>query len=58
MTRNTDIFIELQRRTEMANEIHADLFISIHANSIPAGSSRQPKGVKPIFYQPQGQRGR
>lgn len=49
MTRNTDIFIELQRRTEMANEIHADLFISIHANSIPAGSSRQPKGVETYF---------
>ncbi|MCI5786338.1 MAG: N-acetylmuramoyl-L-alanine amidase [Helicobacter trogontum] len=49
MTRNTDVFIELQRRTEMANEIHADLFISIHANSIPVGSSRQPKGVETYF---------
>ena len=49
MTRNSDVFIELQRRTEMANEIHADLFISIHANSIPNNSTRQPKGVETYF---------
>ncbi len=49
MTRNSDVFIELQRRTEMANEIHADLFVSIHANSMPIGSSRQPKGVETYF---------
>ena len=49
MTRNSDVFIELQRRTEMANEIHADLFVSIHANSMPAGASRQPKGVETYF---------
>ncbi|RDU66133.1 N-acetylmuramoyl-L-alanine amidase [Helicobacter didelphidarum] len=49
MTRNSDVFIELQRRTEMANEIHADLFVSIHANSMPVGSSRQPKGVETYF---------
>ncbi len=49
MTRNSDVFIELQRRTEMANEIHADLFISIHANSMPIGSSKKPKGVETYF---------
>ncbi|MWV62193.1 AMIN domain-containing protein [Helicobacter saguini] len=49
MTRNSDVFIELQRRTEMANEIHADLFISIHANSMPKGTSKQPKGVETYF---------
>lgn len=49
MTRNSDVFIELQRRTEMANEIHADLFVSIHANSMPVGASRQPKGVETYF---------
>lgn len=49
MTRNSDVFIELQRRTEMANEIRADLFISIHANSMPKGSTRQPKGVETYF---------
>lgn len=52
MTRNSDVFIELQRRTEMANEIHADLFISIHANSMPKGTSKQPKGVETYFLSP------
>jgi N-acetylmuramoyl-L-alanine amidase len=38
-TRSDDTFIPLERRTEIANESKADLFLSIHANSSPAGSS-------------------
>lgn len=34
-TRNDDTFIALEDRTELANEKHADLFLSIHANSSP-----------------------
>ena len=34
-TRTDDTFVPLERRTEIANEKKADLFLSIHANSSP-----------------------
>ena len=34
-TRSDDTFVPLERRTAMANERKADLFLSIHANSSP-----------------------
>ncbi len=42
-TRKTDEFIELYRRAEIANEHHADLFISIHCNS---SKSTKPYGAE------------
>jgi N-acetylmuramoyl-L-alanine amidase len=36
-TRKTDKFVELYRRAEIANQHKADLFISIHINSLPKG---------------------
>jgi len=33
MTRSTDVFVELQERTAIANKVGGDLFVSIHANA-------------------------
>ncbi len=46
LTRTDDTFVPLERRTEIANEKLADLFLSIHANSSPI---RATTGVE-TFY--------
>jgi len=50
LTRDSDEFIPLKTRTKMANEYGADLFISIHANSLGDKSRRnQVRGYKIYF---------
>ena len=42
-TRKTDVAVELDKRAKIANEAHADLFISIHCNS---SKSKTPYGTE------------
>ncbi|MGQ7855851.1 N-acetylmuramoyl-L-alanine amidase family protein [Pedobacter sp. WC2501] len=46
-TRKTDIDVDLYRRAEIANEAKADLFISVHCNSMPPGN-KHIKGVETL----------
>lgn len=43
MTREQDVFVELEERARFANKHEADLFVSIHVNSHP---SRAVKGIE------------
>lgn len=50
MTRDTDNFISLEGRTDMANDLNADLFVSIHANAINL-SRPDVNGLETYYYQ-------
>jgi N-acetylmuramoyl-L-alanine amidase len=45
-TRDDDTFIPLERRTEIANESKADMFLSVHANS---SQDRSARGVETYY---------
>ncbi|MFZ3207855.1 MAG: N-acetylmuramoyl-L-alanine amidase, partial [Geobacteraceae bacterium] len=46
MTRSTDVFLELQERTAIANQVGADLFVSVHANASP---NRNTAGIETYY---------
>ena len=39
MTRRTDVYLKLQERTDIANAVNADLFVSVHVNALPQKKS-------------------
>lgn len=45
-TRSTDVYLTLQDRVDIANEMNADLFLSIHANSFQPSS----RGTESFYY--------
>ncbi|MGT0076728.1 N-acetylmuramoyl-L-alanine amidase [Helicobacter pylori] len=49
LIRDKDIYIDLVARTELANKKSADLFISVHANSIPKRSTSNAHGIETYF---------
>ncbi len=46
LTRDTDVFIPLPQRAEIANKVGADFFLSIHANASP---NRGARGIETYF---------
>ncbi len=49
LTRNADYFVTLAGRTQLANRVGSDLFVSIHANAAPGGRAGA-NGVETFYY--------
>ncbi len=50
MTRQDERTIDLAPRTQLANRVNADLFVSIHANAVGGGRT-EVNGVETYYYQ-------
>jgi N-acetylmuramoyl-L-alanine amidase len=49
MTRNSDYFVSLQGRADMANRARANVFVSLHANAVGGGRSHV-NGLEVYYY--------
>jgi N-acetylmuramoyl-L-alanine amidase len=49
MTRQDDRTLDLAPRTQLANRVNADLFVSIHANAV-AGKRPEVNGLETFYY--------
>ena len=47
MTRNSDVDVTITNRYTLANNVNADLFISVHINSNPSSTPRGTTGIYP-----------
>jgi len=52
MTRESDRFVKLRKRTEYANDKKADIFVSIHANAVANGNADDVHGIECYFLSP------
>lgn len=50
LTRDSDVFLTLQKRADIANEAGADLFISIHVNSVARESAGRERVAGASVY--------
>ena len=48
LTRETDVFVELRDRARMANAAKADLYVSVHCNSV--GDNARATGMEVYHY--------
>ena len=54
LTRSEDVFIPLQKRVKIARDGRADLFISVHANSVPHKKAKYRQWAYCFFPLAQG----
>ena len=52
LTRSNDTFIKVMQRTVLANDKNADIFISIHTNSIGQSKANVISGIETFFLSP------
>lgn len=52
LTRKSDTFIKVGKRTDLALRKNADVFISIHANSVPKKSAAKVSGIETYYLSP------